>query len=193
MNIWDWFPLGLTGLISWQSKGLSRVFSNTIAQNHQFFSVQPFLLAQLSHPYKTTCKTIALTRRTFVGKVMPLLFNMLPRFVIAFLLRSKHLLVSWLQSPSAVVFVPHKINSVTISIISSSICHEVMGLVAMIFIFCMLNFKPAFSFSNWCELSKLPKGRINSLVTDRSDSSCKTTDSFIFLEFDLYMIYKIFN
>ena len=83
----------------------------------------------------TIGKTIALTRRTFVGKVMSLLFNMLSRFVIAFLPRSKHLLISWLRSPSAVILEPKKIKSVTVSIVSPSIHHEVMGLDAMIFIF----------------------------------------------------------
>ena len=89
-------------------------------------------MVQLSHPYMTTRKTIALTRQTFVGKVMSLLFNMLSRLVIAFLLRSKCLLVSWMQSPSAVILEPPKIKSVTVSIVSPSIFHEVMGLYAMI-------------------------------------------------------------
>ena len=97
MNIQDWFPLGLTGWISFQSKGLSRVSSNTTVKKHQFFG-SAFYMVQLSHPYMTTGKTIALTRWTFVGKVMSLLFNMLSRFVTAFLPRSKHLLISWLQS-----------------------------------------------------------------------------------------------
>ena len=83
----------------------------------------------------TTGKTIALTRRTFAGKVMSLLFNMLPRFVTAFLPRSKCLLISWLQSPSAVMLQPKKIKSVVVSIISPSICHEVMGPDAMILVF----------------------------------------------------------
>ena len=86
-----------------------------------------FSIVHLSHPYMTTGKTIALTRRTFVGKVMSLLFNMLSRLVIAFLPRSKHLLISWLQSPSAVILEPRKIKSDTVSIISPSISHEVMG------------------------------------------------------------------
>ena len=90
----------------------------------------------------TTGKTIALTRGTFVGKVMSLLFNSLSRFVIAFLPRSKHLLISWLQSPSAVILEPKKMKSVTLSTFSPSICHEVMGPDAMIFIFWMLSFKP---------------------------------------------------
>ena len=96
MNMQGWFPLGWTCWISLQSKGLSRVFSNTTVQKHQFFGTQPFLIVQLSHPYVTTGKTIFLTIQTFVGKVMSLLFNMLSRFVIALLPRSKHLFTSWL-------------------------------------------------------------------------------------------------
>ena len=92
-------------------------------------------MVQLSHPYMTTGKTIALTEWTFVGKVMSLLFHMLSRFVIAFLPKSKHLLISWLQSPSAVILEPKKIKFVTVSIVSPSICHKVMGLDAMIFVF----------------------------------------------------------
>ena len=92
-------------------------------------------IVQLSHPYMTTGKTIALTRWTFVGKVMYLLLNMLSWLVITFFPRSKHLLISWLQSPSAVILEPPKINSATISTVSPSICHEVMGLDAMILVF----------------------------------------------------------
>ena len=97
--------------------------------------LSPFLIVQLSHPYMTTGKTIALTRRTFVDKVMSLLFNLLSRLVITFLSRSKRLLISWLQSPSAVILAPKTIKSLTVSIVSPSICHEVLGLDAMIFIF----------------------------------------------------------
>ena len=86
-----------------------------------------FFTVQLSHPYMTTGKTLALTRRNFVGKVMSLLFNMLSRLVITFLPRSKHLLISWLQSPSAVILEPRNIMSATVYTVSSSICHEVMG------------------------------------------------------------------
>ena len=114
MNIQDWFLLGLIGLISLQSKGLSRAFSNTTVQKHPFFGTQ-FSLIQLSHPYMTIGKTIALTRWTFVGKVMSLLFNMLSGLVIAFLPRSKRLLISWLQSPSAGILEPKKIKSLTVS------------------------------------------------------------------------------
>ena len=117
-----------------QSKGLSRVFSNATVQKHQFFGAQLFIV-QLSHPYMTTGQTIALSRWTFVDKVMSLLFNLLSRLVIAFLPRSKHLLISWLQSPSAVILEPPEIKSATVSTVSPSICHEVMGLDAMILVF----------------------------------------------------------
>ena len=106
MNIQGLFPLGLTGLISLQSKGLSRVSSNTTVQNHQFFGTQ---LSSQSNSHIHTWpleKTIALTRQTFVGKVMSLLFNMLSRLVITFLPRNKRLLISWLQSPSAMILEP---------------------------------------------------------------------------------------
>ena len=106
-----------------------------------------FFIVQLSHPYMTTGKTIAFTSWTFVGKVMSLLFNTLSSLVITFLPRSKHLLISWLQSPSAVILEPRKIKSATVSTVSPSICHEVMGPDAMIFVFCMLSFKPTFSLS----------------------------------------------
>ena len=94
-----------------------------------------FFIVQLSHPYMTTGKTIALSRQTFVGKVMSQLFNMLSRLVVAFLPRSKCLLISGLQSPYAVILEPRKITSLTVSIVSPSICHEVMGLNAMILVF----------------------------------------------------------
>ena len=94
-----------------------------------------FFIVQLSHPHMTTGKTIALSRQTFVGEVMSLLFNMLSRLVITFLPRSKRLLISWLQSPFAVILEPQKIKSDTVSTVSPSISHEVMGLDAMIFVF----------------------------------------------------------
>ena len=100
-----------------------------------------FFIVQLSYPYMTTGKTIALTRRTFVGKVMSLLFNMLSRLVITFLPRSKCLLISWLQSPSAVIWGPRKIKSATISTVSPSICPEVMRPDALILVFWMLSFR----------------------------------------------------
>ena len=103
----------------------------SLLQHHSskasIFWCSAFFTAQLSHPYMTTGKTIALTRWTFVGKVMSLLFNMLSRLFITFLPKSKHLLISWLQSPSAVILEPPKIKSDTVSTVSPSICHEVMG------------------------------------------------------------------
>ena len=100
-------------------------------------------------------KAIALTIWTFVGKVMSLFFNMLSRFVIAYFPRSKHLLIVWLQSPSAVILEPKKIKSLTLSIVSASICHEVMGLDVMVFVFWMLSFKPAFSLSSVTFIKRL--------------------------------------
>ena len=111
---------------------LQHYSSNTkpsILQCSAFFTVQ------LSHPYMSTGKTIALTRWTFVGKVMSLLFNMLSRLVITFHTRSKRLLISWLQSPSAVILEPPKIKSATVSTVSPSISYEVMEMYAMIFVF----------------------------------------------------------
>ena len=97
--------------------------------------VLSFLYGQLSHPYMTSGKTIALTRWTFVDKVMSLFFNMLSRLVITFLPRSKCLLISWLQSPSAVILESPKLTSVIVSIVSPSVCHEVMGPDARILAF----------------------------------------------------------
>jgi len=104
-----------------------------------------FFVVQLSHPYMTTGKIKPLTRWTFVSKEMSLVFNILSSFVIDFLPRRKHLLISWLKSLSTVILKPKKIKSVTLSTFSSFICHEVIGPDAMILIFWMLSFKPAFS------------------------------------------------
>ena len=109
MNLQDWFPLGRTGWISLQSKGLSRAFSNTTIQKH-ILQPSAFFIAQPSYPYMTTGENIALTRWTFIGKVMSLLIIILFRLVIAFLPRSKHLLISWLQSLSELILEPHKNN-----------------------------------------------------------------------------------
>ena len=114
-----------------------------------------FFTEQLSHPYMTTGKTIAMTRQTFVSKVMSLLLNMLCRLVITFIPKIKRLLISWLQSPSAVILEPPKIKSVTVSIASPSICHEMMGPDAMIFVFWMLSFKPTFSLSSLTFIKRL--------------------------------------
>ena len=123
MNIRGWFPLGLTGLISLQSKGLSRVFSSTTIQKHQFFSTQLCLWSNFRIHWKNHSFDIW----TCVSKVVSLLFNMLPRFVIVFLPRSKRLLILWLQSLSAVILEPKKMKSVTVSTFSPSICHKVIG------------------------------------------------------------------
>ena len=104
-----------------------------------------FFIVQLSHPYMTTGKTRALTRWTFVGKVMSLLLNMLSSLVIIFFPRSKHLLISWLQLPSAMTLESIKIKSATFSTVSPSIWHEVMGPDAIILVFWMLSFMPTFS------------------------------------------------
>ena len=138
----DWLDLlAIQGIL----KSLFQHHSSkaSILQHSAFFTVQ------LSHPYMTTGKTIALTRQTFVGKVMSLLFNMLSRLVITLLPRSKHLLISWLQSPSAVILEPPKIKSNTVNTVSRSISHGVIGPDAMIFVFWMLSFKPTFSLSSF--------------------------------------------
>ena len=133
----DWFDLlAVQGILK------------SLLQHHSSkASVLPcstFFMVQLSHLYVTTGKTIALTRSTFVGKVMSLLFNMLSRFVIAFLPRSNYHLISWLQSPSAAVWEPKKIKSATVYTVSLSICHEVMGLDTMILVFWMLSLRQLF-------------------------------------------------
>ena len=136
MDIQGWFPLGLTGLISLQSKGHSSKASIL------WFSL---LYGPTLTSIRDYWKTIVLTIQTFAGKEMSLLFNMLSRLVIAFLPRSKSLLISWLQSPSAVILEPKKIKSV---IVSPSICHEVMGPNAIILVFWMLSLNPGFSLSS---------------------------------------------
>ena len=124
-DIQGWFPLGLTGLIFLQSKGLST--PQSLLQHHNLKALilwcSAFFMVQLSHPYMTTGKTIPLTRWTFVGQVMSLFSKMLFRFVIAFLSRSKCLLISWQQSLSAVILEPKKIKSATVSTFPASICH----------------------------------------------------------------------
>ena len=125
-NTQGWFPLGLTSLISLQSKGLSKAFSSTTVRKHQFFGAQSSIWSN-SHIHTWPLeKAIALTRWTFVGKVMSLLFNMLSRLVITFLPRSKCLLISWLQSASAVILESKKIKSLTVSpsIGDGTRCHD---------------------------------------------------------------------
>ena len=141
---------GYSGLISFRMDWLDLLAVQrtlkSLFQHHSskasIFRRSGFFIVQLSHPYMTTGKTIALTRRTFVDKVMSLLFNKLSRLVITFLPVSKRLLISRLQSPSAVILEPRKIRSDTVS---PSTCHEVMELYAMVLVFWMLSFKPTFS------------------------------------------------
>ena len=126
----DWFDLLAV------QRTLKSLLQCTTVQKHQFFSAQHSLWSNSHiHTGLTTGKTIALIRWTFVGKVMSLLFNMLSRLVIIFLLRGKCLLISWLQSPSTVIWEPPQKKSDTVSTVSPSISHEVMGLDAMIFVF----------------------------------------------------------
>ena len=144
----DWFDLLavqgiLKSLLQYHSSEVSILWHST------------FFMVQLSHPYMTTGKTIVLTQWTFVGKVMSLLFNTLSRFVITLLPRSKCLLNLWLQSPSAVILEPKERKSLIISIVSPSICHEVMGPEAIIFIFWMLSFKAVFSHSSLTFIKRL--------------------------------------
>ena len=144
VSIQGWFHLRLTGLIFLPSNWLSGVFSSTtVWRCSAFFSVH------LSQPYVTTGKTIVLTISTSVSRVMSLLFNTLTRFVIVFLPRSNHLLISWLQSPSTVISEPRMRKSVTASTFSPSICHEVMGLDAVILVFSIFCFKPALWLSSF--------------------------------------------
>ena len=126
-----------------------------------------FFTVQFSHPYMTIGKTTALTRRTLVGKVMSQLFNMLSSLVITFLPRSKYLLISWLQSPSEVILESPKIKSVSVSTVSPSIYHEVMGPDAMILVFWMLNFKPTFSLSSFTFIKRLFSSYLLSVVFTR--------------------------
>ena len=142
-NTQGWSPLEWTGWISLQSKGLSGVFSKTTVQKHQFFGTQLSLWSM-----RNCWKNHSFDYTDFVSKVMSLLFNMLSRLVIAFLPRGKHLLISWLQSPSVVILEPKKIKSFTVSTVYPSICHEVMGLDAMILVIWMLSFEPVFHSSH---------------------------------------------
>ena len=154
-DIQGWFPLGM----DWFDPVAVQGTFKSLFQHHRskasVLHCSAFFIVQLSYTYMTTRKTIVLTRQTFVGKVMSLLFSMLSRLVIAFLPRSKCLLISWLQSPSAVILEPKKIKSAPVSIVSPSICHEVMGLDALILVVWMLSFKPTFSLPSFMFIKKL--------------------------------------
>ena len=130
-NIWKRYKVLIREIRNHFSSAKMAI-TKSLLQHHSskpsILQCSAFFIVQLSHPYMTIGKTIALTRWTFVGKIMCLLFNMLSRLVIDFLPRSKRLLISWLQSPSAVILEPKKIKSVNVSIVSPSICHKVIGL-----------------------------------------------------------------
>ena len=152
-----------SGLVSFWSdwldlfaiQGTLRGFLQHHSSKASIFKCSAFFMVQLSHPYVTTGKSIALTIGTFGGKVISLFFSMLSRLVIAFPPRSKYLLIPWLQSQFAVILEPKKIKSATASIVSPSICHEVMGPGAMFLVFRMLTFKPKFSLSSFTLIKRL--------------------------------------
>ena len=150
-----WFPLGLTGLISLKSKGLSRIFPTTTVRKHQLLGTQPSLWLN-SHDHIWLQKNHSFDYMDFISKVFSyaLLFNMLFRFFIAFCPRRKHHLISWLQSPTSDLE-SRKIKYVTVSTFSPSICHEAMGPDAMILVFGMLSFKPTFPLSSFTFFKRL--------------------------------------
>ena len=139
----DWFPLGWTSLISLLSKGLSKSLQHHNGKSSVLWC-SVFFMVQLSHPCMTTGKNISLTIWTFVGKMVSLLFNTLSRFVIAFLPRSKYLLISWLQSPSILILEPKKIKSLTLFIVSPTIFHKAMQPDIVMLVFWMLSFSLRF-------------------------------------------------
>ena len=171
MNIQDWFPLGLDLLAV---QGILK----SLLQHHDS---KGSMLVQLSHPYMTTGETIALTRWTFVGKVMSLLLICREsRLVITFLPRNKRLLISWLQSPSAVILEPPKIKSVIVSTVSPSVCHEVMVPDAMILVFWMLSFKPTFSLSAFTFIKKLFSSSLLSAIRMMSSAYMQSWFQLVF-------------
>ena len=148
VNIQGWFPLGWTGLSSLQSKGLLSLLQHQTSKASVLWC-SAFFIVQLSHPYTTTGKAIALTRQTFVGKIMSLLFNMLSRFVIAFLPRSKHLLISWLQSLSTLILEPKKIMSVTVFIVPHLFAMKWWDRTPRFYFFQCWVFSQLFHFPVW--------------------------------------------
>ena len=147
MNIQDWFHLGWTGWISLLSKGLSRIFSNITVQKHQFFSVQLCLWSNSHIHTRLLEKSYLWLDRPLSAKWCLCFFKTLSRFDIAVLPRSKCLLISWLQSPSALILEPNKMKYDTVSTFPPAICHEVIWLDTMIIVFWMLSFKSSFHSS----------------------------------------------
>ena len=184
VNIQGWFHLRLTDLISSKSKEFSRVFSSTTIWKHQFFDTQTSLWSNLTsvHDY---WKNKSFDYMGLVSKVMSLLFNMLSRIVIAFLSRSKHLLISWLQSPSTVILEPMKIKSDTVSTFSPSVCHEMIEPDATILFFWMLSFKPAFTLSIFLSWPRGSLGPLHLLPLE----CCVTFTTIIF--FLIFFKWKI--
>ena len=190
MNIQDWFPLGWTGLITLQSKRLSRVFSNTTVQKHQFCSAQPSLWSN-SHIHTW------LLEKSYLWLDEPLLAKeclsfliMLSRFVIAFLPRSKHLLILWLQSPSAVILKPKKIKSVTVSIVSQSIWHEVMDWMPWSWFSGMLSFKPDFLFFSFTFIKRFFSSSLLSAIRVYSEfTRVKNSEIFTSIYLSLSIVF----
>ena len=154
MNIQAWFPLGLTGLIILLTKELSRIFSSTTVQKHQFFSTQPSYGPTFTSAHDNW-KNHNFDYMDLCLQSMTLLFNMLSRFVTAFLLRSKSLLISWLQSPPKMILKPKERKSATVSIVSPFIFHDMMVTDVMILVFPTLSFKPTFSLSSFTFFKRL--------------------------------------
>ena len=156
---YQWTPRLISFKMDWLDLLAVQETLKSLLQHHSSKASIPWcsvlFIVQLWHPYMTTGKTVALTRWIFVDKVMSLFFNMLSRLVITFLPRSKCLLISWLQSPSAVNLEPQKIKSATVSTVSPSICCEVMGPDTMILVFWLLSFKPTFSLSSFTFIKRL--------------------------------------
>ena len=144
----DWFDL-------LAAQGTFKSLLQDHSSKASILQCSAFFIVQLSHSYMTTGKTTALTRWIFVSEMMSLFFNMMSRWVITFLPRSKHLLILWLRSPSAVILEPPKIKSLTIFTVSPSVCYELMGPDAMILAFWMLSFKPTFSLCSFTFIKRL--------------------------------------
>ena len=165
MDIQDWFFFRMDWLDFLAVQGTLGSLLEHYSSKSSILQLSAFFIVQLSQPYMTTGKTIALTRQTFVGQVMSLLFNMLSKLVITFLPRSKRLLISWLWSPPTVILEPPKIKSVTASTVFSSICHEVMGPDALILVFWMLSLKSTFSLSSFTFIKKLFSSSLLSAIS----------------------------
>ena len=193
MNIPGWFPLGFDLLDLLAAEGTLKSLLQHHNSKASILRLSAFFMVQLSYPYETTGKTTALTIWTFVSEVMSLLFNTLSRFVIAFLPRSKHLLISWLQLTSAVISEPKKRKSATVSIVSPSICHEVMGPDAMIFVFWMLSFKPAFSLSSFTFLKRMFSSSSLSAIRMVSSAYLRLSEEIIEIHIHISTLFYFLN